>query len=549
MDSRSWKRFAGRVKGVSWVSSVPSGLSSEQLGDAISRRRFVGLAAGSVSLLVLGSCNADGTGSASPAPTASGATPVNPGLPETGVVRSRYWLPPRLDGPSFDLEMQAGDHEFAPGIASSTKGYNGALLGPTLFMRRGETVSLDVTNELEVVSTTHWHGLHVPSAMDGGPHQPIDAGDTWSASFEVLNRASTYWYHPHLHPLVARGAIFDPESTGYQVYEGLAGMIIVEDEVSDSLPIPKTYGVDDIPVIVQDRRFHDDGSLLHFPDDFDASADAALRKGGRFFINGVEGATLEVGAQVVRLRLLNASNARIYNFGFRDGRAFHQIASDGGFLAAPVATTRLILAPAERAEILIDLGGELGSTLTFSCFNSGNGQNLVPRQLQDEWDSADFDLFHIAVAPASQGAVIDLPPTLTTVDRIPEAEAVNASPRPFELGVNPFHINGSRMDMSVVNHRIRVGDTEIWEISNPNRQAHPFHVHGDSFQILSRDGEPPAAHEMGWKDAVLIRPNEVVRIIKRFRDYANADLPYMYHCHILEHEDLGMMGQFTVAQM
>ncbi|HAC07262.1 MAG TPA: hypothetical protein DCF71_15545 [Gemmatimonadetes bacterium] len=130
--------------------------------------------------------------------------------------------------------------------------------------------------------------------------------------------------------------IFDPTSTGYQVYEGLAGMIIVEDDVSDALPLPRTYGVDDIPLIIQDRRFHDDGALLHFPTNFNPATDPALRKGGNFLVNGVEAAVLEVGAQVVRLRILNASNARIYNFGFSDNRTFHQVASDGGFLRAPV---------------------------------------------------------------------------------------------------------------------------------------------------------------------------------------------------------------------
>ena len=130
---------------------------------------------------------------------------------------------------------------------------------------------------------------------------------------------------------------------------------------------------------------------------------------------------------------------------------------------------------------------------------------------------------------------------------IPESEAVNAtSPRRFELNANPFGINGKRMDMSVIDARIRLGTTEVWEITNPNSQAHPFHVHGDSFQILSRDSATPSAHELGWKDVVLVRPFETVRIIKRFHDYADPVNPYMFHCHILEHEDVGMMGQFVV---
>lgn len=163
--------------------------------------------------------------------------------------------------------------------------------------------------------------------------------------------------------------------------------------------------------------------------------------------------------------------------------------------------------------------------------------------------TSDFDLLDIRIGPATADAVGWVPGTLVPVARIPESEAVNGSnPRPFELNANPFGINGKRMSMSVIDERIRLGTTEIWEITNPNNQAHPFHVHGDSFQILSRDGTPPPAHESGWKDVVLVRPFERVRIIKRFLDYADSVTPYMFHCHILEHEDVGMMGQFVVEE-
>ena len=325
-------------------------------------------------------------------------------------------------------------------------------------------------------------------------------------------------------------------------------MIIIEDSTSDTLALPRSYGRDDIPLILQDRRFHEDGSLMHFPTDFNPTRDPALRKGGHFLVNGVEGPILEVGAQVVRLRILNASNARIYNLGFSDERTFYQVVSDGGFLPAPVPMSRLVLAPAERAEILLDLGADEGQSLTLRSFNSENGTMFVPRPLQDAWDTADFDLLEIRIGSATADAVLTLPETLATVTRIPEFDAVNAeSPRPFELNANPFGINGKRMDMAIIDEQIRLGDTEIWEITNPNSQAHPFHVHGDSFQILSRDGSPPPAHELGWKDVVLVRPFGTARIIKRFHDYADPVNPYMFHCHILEHEDVGMMGQFVVV--
>jgi bilirubin oxidase len=456
-------------------------------------------------------------------------------------------IPEMLVASTFNLEMRPGTREFLTDKTTPTKGYNGDYLGPTLFLRTGSDVTLNVTNNIGVNTTTHWHGMHLPAVMDGGPHQPIAPGALWTASFPVLNRASTYWYHPHHHAPVGQGVIFDPTSTGYQVYEGLAGMIIVEDDVSDALPLPRTYGVDDIPLIIQDRRFHDDGALLHFPTNFNPATDPALRKGGNFLVNGVEAAVLEVGAQVVRLRILNASNARIYNFGFSDNRTFHQVASDGGFLRAPVPLSRLMLAPAERAEILVDFGSDQGTTLMLRSFNGGMSNSLVPPPLQDTWDTADFDLLEISVGAARSNPVTTIPAGLTTVEAIPDSEAVNlGSARPFELNANPFGINGLRMNINVINETIRLGDTEVWEITNPSTQAHPFHVHGDSFQILTRDGFPPPENELGWKDVVLVRPRETVRIVKRFLDYSDSTNPYMFHCHILEHEDVGMMGQWVV---
>ena len=194
-----------------------------------------------------------------------------PDPPDTTTERPLLPILPRLEGSVFNLNMQAGDREFLPGLPALTKGYNGDLLGPTIVVRSGSDVTLNVTNNIGVTSTTHWHGLHVPAAMDGGPHQRIEPGETWSASFPVLNRAATYWYHPHPHASLSQGVIFDPTSTGYQVYEGLAGMLIVEDDDSDGLPLPRTYGEDDIPLIIQDRKFNSNGTLLHFPANFNAA--------------------------------------------------------------------------------------------------------------------------------------------------------------------------------------------------------------------------------------------------------------------------------------
>ncbi|MCH8811196.1 MAG: multicopper oxidase domain-containing protein [Gemmatimonadetes bacterium] len=253
--------------------------------------RLSARAAAGVALPVAGfaGCSAESS-------TSLNSTDVEPTDSGSSVTGLPLPIPERLFGSVFNLEMRIGGREFLQDRTTPTKGYNGDFLGPTLVLRSGTDVSLNVTNNIGVPTTTHWHGFHVPAAMDGGPHQIIQPGAVWTASFPILNRAATYWYHPHPHASLTQGAIFDPMGTGYQVYEGLAGMIIVEDSTSDALPLPRTYGEDDIPLILQDRRFQSDGSLLHFPDDFNAASDPALRKGGNFLVNGTEGPVLDVEA-------------------------------------------------------------------------------------------------------------------------------------------------------------------------------------------------------------------------------------------------------------
>ena len=442
----------------------------------------------------------------------------------------------------FDLEMRPGITQFFPGTDTATSGYNGSYLGPTLAMRSGEDVQLNVTNHLGGrETTTHWHGLHVPPSMDGGPHQIIAEDETWSAEFPIFNRAATYWYHPHPH---AMGGAQDVGGTSQQVYEGLAGLLIVRDDASDALVIPDTYGIDDFPLILQDKAFNPDGSLFHLNT---APGGVRLRRGGNFLTNGIVSSILEVPAQVIRFRLLNASNARFYNLGMNDNRSFYQIGSDGGLLPASISLTRLLIGPGERVEILVDFGQDQDGRVTLRAYNSELAARIVPNVIADGWDRTDFDIMDFNAVAPSPGAITSIPGSLVPVEEISELEAHNlGSPRPFELSLNTS-INNQEMDINVVNETIQLGDTEIWLITNATQMAHPFHVHGDSFQILTRDGVPPSSTEIGWKDVVVVEPGEEVRIIKRFRDYADPESPFMYHCHILDHEDAGMMGQFVVV--
>jgi FtsP/CotA-like multicopper oxidase with cupredoxin domain len=446
----------------------------------------------------------------------------------------------------YDLKVQRGVHEFFHGVKTPTLGINAPYLGSTLKMRVGEKIRLNVTNDIGEPTTLHWHGMHLPAKADGGPHQVIAPGTTWSPEFEVKQQAATFWYHSHLH-----------KKTGEQVWRGLAGMIIVEDMLSDKLDLPNTYGVDDIPVVLQDRSFYRDGSLA-----YDTSMHSVMMglNGDVAIANGKVFPQVLGNASKMRLRLLNGSNASFYNLGFNDNRAFHQIASDGSFLEQPVEMQRVLLGPGERAEIVVDISDGKNINL-FSDGGMpsgggmmGGGRGMMGRGGMMDGGSSQYHFLQIVGGDRKKSA--DLPARLLKLDRLEPASA--AKTRRFSLDVTmgpmvmmglskPVAINGKVMDMNRIDEVVKLGDTEIWEISNPSPMPHPFHIHDIQFQILDRNGRRPPANERGLKDTVIVNSGETVRVIAKFDDYADPDRPFMYHCHILEHEDAGMMGQFTVV--
>ncbi len=473
----------------------------------------------------------------------------------------------------YALRMQPGSSELLGGVATPTWGYNGAFLGPALRVPRGRPVAITVANALNQSSTTHWHGAHVPGAMDGGPQSLIEPGRSLQVRFALEQPAATLWYHPH------------PDTrTGPHVWAGLAGLLLVDDGLDARLGLPHTWGVDDIPLVLQDRRFDARGRLSYMPD---GMMDMMGMKGDRFLVNGREQPYVELPAQWVRLRILNGSNARIYNLAFSDRRGFHMVGSDAGLLERAVEMRSLLLGPAERAELLVDLRAMHGRTLVLRS-DSGD---IVP-QLgssmgdSDAWDHSGFDLLQIrVVAPrgtpgrlAARLAELEtLRPTLQqprtfTLQGMSAnmgrsmgtrasmggmgamqsggAQPATRGPGAMSLGMGGqpmFSINHRFMDMRVIDQKVKLGATEVWEVRNDSGMAHPFHMHGTSFRIVERDGKPAAEHERGWKDVVLVRRRETVRLVMRFDQPAGVDHPYMYHCHILEHEDNGMMGQFTVT--
>ena len=462
---------------------------------------------------------------------------VDSGRGNTGTLsfRNRLKIPPLLE-PSIDsdgrkrfkLELAEGRTELVPGTSTVTWGANGPILGPTLRARRGDRVAVDVTNKLTETTSIHWHGMHLPAPMDGGPHQPILPAQTWQPYWTIEQRAATLWYHPHLHQTTAR-----------HVYQGIAGLFIVDDDEADALPLPKQYGVDDIPLIIQDRKIKDDGELDASDIQFSGLTITGLL-GDKIIVNGTYDPFFEVTTTQVRFRLLNGSNARIYHVGFTDDREFSLVGTDAGLRDTPLPMKRLLLSPGERADIVVAF--QPGDEVILRGFEPPLGANFAYERLAGGDDT--HDLIKITTAATLRPAAA-MPPRLAATQPVPEV----TRPDPFRLTMGDFLLNNKTMEMTRVDRVVRTGSVELWEIDNGQSIPHNFHVHGSAFHVVDIDGQPPPEHLRGEKDTVYMAPNTVVRLAVRFLDHSNVNAPYMFHCHILAHEDSGMMGQFlTVSE-
>jgi blue copper oxidase len=437
-------------------------------------------------------------------------------------------LEPRVDGAGrkvFDLRLQPGTSELVAGKRTQTWGANGSYLGPTIRATRGDQVVMNVRNDLPEPTTIHWHGMHLPAAADGGPHQPIQPGSTWSPSWTIDQPAATLWYHPHPH-----GATED------HVYRGLAGLFLLDDPEAGALPLPDRYGVDDIPVILQDKRFDHDGNL-----DFGQSPFSPVgRLADQLLVNGTHDPHLDITSQRVRLRLLNASTARVYNVGFADDRPFELIGTDGGLLERPHRATRVPLSPGERAEIVAEF--QPGEQVLLRSFPPDLGLDGFQGRFAGADDS--FDLLQVRAGPRLTPSP-PVPSQLVHHRQLDEAEVVQI--RRLELN-GSSRINGLRMDLGRIDQTVTAATTERWEVTNRSGNPHNFHVHGVQFKVVTYEGGTPPPTLAGWKDTTFIPPASTVRLLVQLPDYADPAVPYMFHCHLLQHEDNGMMGQFVVVQ-
>lgn len=460
---------------------------------------------------------------------------------------NNMWIPDTLSGTTFNLAIKDTFAQIVnSGNQTITGGINGKFWGPTLFIKKGDVVHMNVKNGLNDSTTIHWHGMHLPAVMDGGPHQVIPPGTTWQPYWTVTNEATTLWYHPHLH-----------EMTEEQITKGIGGLIIVRDSIESALALPRKYAIDDIPVVLTDRDFTT------------ANQFSVVPYGDSMLTNMTLRAQYSIPAQVVRFRLLNGAVERSYNLGFSDNRTFYVIASDGGLLNSPVPLTRYLLHAGERIEILVNCVGQSGTSLDLKAYNSTLTQSIPGGDLFTNGPFAnflarkDFNILHLNITTQTSNPITTIPTALSTVKTIPAANAnitrylTISDTMIAGIPGATFIINHKLFDINYNNYTVPLNNTEIWQITNSGNFGHPFHIHDVEFNILSVNGVAPDAAQAGWKDVVFVPSAtgggpgggtpSVIRFIAKFDDYADPAHPFMYHCHIALHEDEGMMGQFVVT--
>jgi blue copper oxidase len=442
---------------------------------------------------------------------------------------------------SINLIASPGQHAFIEGKPTRTYGYSAPILGPVIRVRRGDEVEMVVENHLDAATTVHWHGLLAPGHNDGGPQQLIQPGERWRPVLKIDQPAATLWFHPHPHGDTAR-----------QIYMGLTGMIIVDDGSGPRLGLPQTFGVDDLPLILQDRQFDPDGSIGYENKALEPLDIAYGSRGDTIIVNGAVAPVARVPAGIMSLRLLNAANAQNYELRFSDRRTFHVIASDGGFLSAPVAVRQLIIAPAERFEVLVDFAD--GKPVVLETGHDEE-MGIFGRVAPDA--SADYVAIMRFEPIAARLAIKELPARLIEPASVNPASAVQRRQLVLNSGLCATHpvasgshaeiasvigINGKPFDMARIDIETKLGTTEVWEVTSVG-MAHHFHVHGALFRVLSIEGKPPPAHLAGWKDTLLVE--DQAELLVAFDRPAIRARPFMFHCHILEHEEAGLMGQYV----
>ncbi len=474
---------------------------------------------------------------------------------------------------SYDLDVIATTHNFSPMGSDSLntmvptfafEDFNNpgktTILGPTISWQFGDNLAPTVLNRLDEVTTTHWHGAHVPQSADGGPHQRIQPDSIWEPEFVVKDKSATMWYHPHAMGLTYR-----------QVQMGLSGMIYVEDPVgTDPLLgqiheiLPTEYKVNDFPLIFQTKKFKRDAATNAIV----IQADDGYKDDYTYMVNGIVDPVLDAPANMIRLRILNGDGKFSYNFEIIDENnnpvMFNLIATDAGYMTRSYGMSSILMAPGERTEWLLDLRGRDGEVFYIRNKVSGIPDGVIGNSSTTDGYAVDRNLLKMVVGPSSgpPSPIVSFPISLYPSEQPPMSEVSKTRVKTFrkdmfDVSTKPlFNIDSTLMDMMVVNDVVRLDSTEIWTIKNITDIAHPWHIHDIHFWVteilengvpLNKDDYPQLFD--GPKDNVLVMPGWELSYIATFADYGTEIMPnnsYMYHCHILPHEDNGMMGQFVV---
>jgi FtsP/CotA-like multicopper oxidase with cupredoxin domain len=423
--------------------------------------------------------------------------------------------------PAVEIQLVAAVArlELLPGVETEVWAYNGRVPGPVLEFREGDRVRVRFRNDLPETTTVHWHGMHLPFPSDGSPFHPVEPGGEYEYAFTVRpGSAGTYWYHPH-----------PDHRTGRQVARGLYGAIVVR-AADDPLP-----AMTERLLVLSDNRFQDDGSF-DLPDPHSHAGRTDFengREGPVLFVNGEVMPELPIrSGEVQRWRVINASAGRFYRLSIPGHRLLH-VGSDGGLFERPVEVDELLLATAERAEFLVRGTGVPGSVVTVQSLPY---DRYIPQTRPPDWDRP-RDLLVLRYEDAPPLPAVALPAVLRPIPALDPADASATRTMVMSQGF----INGLRMDMQRVDVSAPLGATEIWQIENVVGMDHPFHLHGFQFQVLDRDGVPEPFPS--WKDTVNVPKHQTVRFIVRYDNFPGM---WMFHCHILDHEDHGMMGVLEV---
>lgn len=398
--------------------------------------------------------------------------------------------------------------------------YNGRVPGPTLVFHEGDRVIVHFRNHLPQPTSIHWHGLHLPADMDGSPFNEVAPGGRYDYVFTIPRGcAGTYWYHPH-----------PDRITGLQVAKGLYGAIVVR---ADDDPLPAS--LPEKVLILSDNRFRRDGAVDIPPAD---SPQGRVdfengREGNVLFVNGKVRPTLTIrSGEIQRWRIINASGARVYRLALA-GHTFLQVGTDGGLFERPVEVREILLAVGERVEVLVRGSAGPGSRAMLQTLPY---DRYIPQTRPADWNQP-RDLLALQYTRAARVA----PPALPARLRVVPALDASRAKVTHEMVLSQGFLNNKVMSMDRVDETARLGSTEVWVVENLVGLDHPFHLHGFQFQVLDRNGVPEPFR--AWKDTVNVPKHETVRLVVRYEDFPGK---WMYHCHILAHEDAGMMGVLEV---